>query len=164
MKKPHKVLAITLVILTATSTNLLAQAPPPPPAHDQTGNQPGGNAPIWRWGFLYCLVWELHMEEKNCIPKSKKKRINLKKTTMKTFKFLYITLFLALSTGIFAQSVSINSSGAAPTTDAMLEVLQGKTSGTVYSIYGSTTGAATTNFGGYFSATGATNKLWFGCY
>ena len=47
MKKLHKVLAITLVMLTATSTNLMAQdAPPPPPAHDQTGNQPGGNAPI----------------------------------------------------------------------------------------------------------------------
>ena len=47
MKKIHKVLAITLIILTATSTNLLAQAaPPPPPAHNETGNVPGGNAPI----------------------------------------------------------------------------------------------------------------------
>ena len=55
MKKIHKVLAITLIILTATSTNLMAQAaPPPPPAHDQTGNQPGGNAPIG--GGLFLLL------------------------------------------------------------------------------------------------------------
>ena len=48
MKKPHKVLAVTLVILTATlSTNLFAQVPPPPPpSHGSSGNQPGGNAPI----------------------------------------------------------------------------------------------------------------------
>ncbi len=55
MKEPHKVLVIMLVILTATSTNLFAQAaPPPPPAHDETGNQPGSNAPIT--GGLFILL------------------------------------------------------------------------------------------------------------
>ena len=55
MKKIHKVLVITLVILTATSTNLFAQVPPPPPPdHNQSGNQPGGNAPIS--GGLFILI------------------------------------------------------------------------------------------------------------
>ena len=77
---------------------------------------------------------------------------------MKKSYSLLITLFLTFSSGIFAQSVGINSSGAAPAADAMLEVLQTKTSGAVYGIYGKATGTATTNYGGYFSATGATNN------
>ena len=45
MKKAQKLLVIA--ILTLASTTLLAQVPPPPPpGHGETGNQPGGNAPI----------------------------------------------------------------------------------------------------------------------
>jgi len=77
---------------------------------------------------------------------------------MKTIRFFAISLMLALSSGTFAQSVGINSTGAAPSANAMLEVLQTNTSVTAYGIYGSTSGAATTNYGGYFSATGATNN------
>lgn len=50
-----KILLITLIILTATATNIFAQdAPPPPPNHGETGNQPGGNAPIG--GGLFILL------------------------------------------------------------------------------------------------------------
>ena len=77
---------------------------------------------------------------------------------MKTLNLLFITLFLAFSSGVFAQSVGINDDGSAPDANNMLEVKQTKSSGTVYGIYGSATGGATTNYGGYFSATGATNN------
>lgn len=73
-------------------------------------------------------------------------------------KITLLLLSLLLAAGSYAQSVGINSTGAAPSTNAMLEVLQTNTSGTTYGIYGSTSGAATTNYGGYFSATGATNN------
>ncbi len=73
-------------------------------------------------------------------------------------KITLLLLSLLLAAGSYAQSVGINSTGAAPSTNAMLEVLQTNTSGTAYGIYGSTSGAATTNYGGYFSATGATNN------
>ena len=46
MKKHYKFLIITLIILAVTSANIHAQAPPPPPNHGETGNVPGGNAPI----------------------------------------------------------------------------------------------------------------------
>ncbi len=55
MKNLHKILILTLVILTATSVNVLAQVPPPPPpSHGSTGNQSGGNAPIG--GGLFILL------------------------------------------------------------------------------------------------------------
>ena len=70
-----------------------------------------------------------------------------------------LTIILAVLIQVsFAQSVGINSTGDAPTANAMLEVLQTKTSGTVYGFYGTATGAATTNYAGYFSATNATNN------
>ena len=52
-----KKLIITLLVIIAsvTITNLFAQAPPPPPpAHGETGNVPGGNAPIG--GGLFILI------------------------------------------------------------------------------------------------------------
>ena len=45
MKKVQKLLIIAM--LTLASTTIFAQAPPPPPPnHGETGNVPGGNAPI----------------------------------------------------------------------------------------------------------------------
>ena len=52
-----KILLITLLVLASVSTiNLLAQVPPPPPPpnHGETGNVPGGNAPIG--GGLFILL------------------------------------------------------------------------------------------------------------
>jgi len=55
MKNIYKVFLITLIITVAASTNVFAQdAPPPPPNHGETGNQPGGNAPIA--GGLFILL------------------------------------------------------------------------------------------------------------
>ncbi len=52
MKKAQRILVITM--LTLASTTLLAQPPPPPPGHGETGNVPGGNAPIA--GGLFILL------------------------------------------------------------------------------------------------------------
>jgi len=73
-------------------------------------------------------------------------------------KITLILLSLLMAAGSYAQSVGINSTGAAPSNNAMLEVIQSGTSGTAYGLYGTATGAATTNYGGYFSATGASNN------
>jgi len=73
-------------------------------------------------------------------------------------KITLILLSLLMAAGIYAQSVGINSTGAAPSNNAMLEVIQSGTSETAYGLYGTATGAATTNYGGYFSATGASNN------
>lgn len=53
MKK--SILTLLVIIASAATTNLLAQAPPPPPPdHGESGNQPGGNAPIG--GGLFILL------------------------------------------------------------------------------------------------------------
>ena len=51
-----KTLLITLLVMTsASTTNLLAQVPPPPPPnHGESGNVPGGNAPVG--GGLFILL------------------------------------------------------------------------------------------------------------
>jgi hypothetical protein len=55
MKKLYRLIIIGLILTMATSANLLAQAPPPPPpGHGETGNQPGGNAPVG--GGLFILI------------------------------------------------------------------------------------------------------------
>ena len=41
------IITLLIIIGSVTTTNLLAQVPPPPPpGHGQSGNVPGGNAPI----------------------------------------------------------------------------------------------------------------------
>ena len=53
MKKTQKILLIAMLALA--STTMFAQAPPPPPPnHGETGNVPGGNAPIG--GGLFILL------------------------------------------------------------------------------------------------------------
>ena len=53
MKKT--IIILLVIIASVTTTNLLAQVPPPPPpGHGETGNQPGGNAPIG--GGLFILI------------------------------------------------------------------------------------------------------------
>ena len=53
MKTIQKILLIT--ILTLASRTMFAQVPPPPPlGHGQSGNVPGGNAPIG--GGLFILL------------------------------------------------------------------------------------------------------------
>ena len=47
---------------------------------------------------------------------------------------------------------------ATPGADIKLDVIQSGTTGTKYAVAGQTTGAATTNIGAYFGATGATNN------
>ena len=56
MKQIHKILLIVLISITITSIDISAQGPPPPPdgGHGQSGNQPGGNAPIT--GGLFILL------------------------------------------------------------------------------------------------------------
>jgi hypothetical protein len=49
MKNKIKIFAVSLLICVATliTTNVQADAPPPPPPdHGETGNVPGGGAPI----------------------------------------------------------------------------------------------------------------------
>ena len=49
------IITLLVIIASVTTTNLLAQVPPPPPpGHGQSGNQPGGNAPIG--GGLFILL------------------------------------------------------------------------------------------------------------
>ena len=52
MKKT--IVTLLVIIALITSTNLFSQAPPPPPSHGNTGNVPGGNAPIG--GGLFILL------------------------------------------------------------------------------------------------------------
>ena len=53
MKKT--IITLIVIIASVTTTNLFAQVPPPPPPdHNQSGNQPGGNAPIS--GGLFILI------------------------------------------------------------------------------------------------------------
>ena len=53
MKKT--IITLLIIIASVTTTNVFAQVPPPPPpGHGQTGNQPGGNAPIG--GGLFILL------------------------------------------------------------------------------------------------------------
>ena len=73
-------------------------------------------------------------------------------------KLVLIAVVLVLSISLNAQSVGINATGEPPNNDAMLEVVQTKASGNVFGVYGSATGAATTNYGAYFSASGATKN------
>ena len=57
MKTKLKTLTITLLIVGATLITLNAKAdapPPPPPEHGETGNVPGGGAPIG--GGLFILL------------------------------------------------------------------------------------------------------------
>ena len=57
MKTKIKTLTITLLIAVATLITLNAKAadpPPPPPGHGETGNVPGGGAPIG--GGLFILL------------------------------------------------------------------------------------------------------------
>lgn len=87
-----------------------------------------------------------------------------------------VTLFFiafSCSANIFAQNIGINTTGSAANALNMLEVLQisttansvgiyanhsGSITGTGYGLRAITSGASTTNVGGYFSATGATNN------
>jgi len=54
MKK--SIITLLVIIASVTTASLFAQAPPPPPppAHGQSGNVPGGNAPIG--GGLFILI------------------------------------------------------------------------------------------------------------
>jgi len=56
MKSKIKLLTITLLITVASfiTTNAKADDPPPPPGHGETGNVPGGGAPIG--GGLFILL------------------------------------------------------------------------------------------------------------
>ena len=73
-------------------------------------------------------------------------------------------LTMASGTGQFAQTYTGTSNAAAITANSLgsgtaaLTIGSSSTSGTVYGIKSSLTGAATTNVAGYFSATGATNN------
>ena len=55
MKKNIKILAIALLMAVATFISSIAKAddpPPPPPGHGETGNVPGGGAPIGSGLFI----------------------------------------------------------------------------------------------------------------
>ena len=55
MKTKIKTLTITLLIAGATFISSIAKAddpPPPPPGHGETGNVPGGGAPIGSGLFI----------------------------------------------------------------------------------------------------------------
>ncbi len=53
MKKT--IITLLVIIASITTTNLLSQVPPPPPpGHGESGNVPGGNAPIG--GGLFILL------------------------------------------------------------------------------------------------------------
>jgi len=56
MKTNIKILTIALLMIAATFISSNAKAdnppPPPPPGHDQTGNVPGGGAPIGSGLFI----------------------------------------------------------------------------------------------------------------
>ena len=55
MKNSLKILALSLMITGATllTTNIKADTPPPPPPeHGQTGNVPGGGAPVGSGLFI----------------------------------------------------------------------------------------------------------------
>jgi hypothetical protein len=89
----------------------------------------------------------------------------------------YYFLFSVFSTLIIfkgnAQNIAVNTSGTAAASTNMFEVTQtstaanmvaiyaihsGATAGTGYGLYSTKTGASTTNIGGYFNASGATNN------
>ncbi|MBI4929634.1 MAG: hypothetical protein HY841_02645 [Bacteroidetes bacterium] len=85
-----------------------------------------------------------------------------------------VFFFLIFRNGdLFAQNISVNTTGAANSTLSMLEVLEitttantkglhvahsGAITGTGYGIWIEKTGASTTNIAGYFNATGGTNN------
>lgn len=98
------------------------------------------------------------------------------KTTRYMKKYIFILGIIAssfISIIGFSQNISINTTGAANSSNSMLEVLQpagaatgtiglyvlnpGAT-GTIYGLQSIVNGAATTHYAGYFSATGATNN------
>jgi len=81
--------------------------------------------------------------------------------------------FFLLTFNSFAQNISVNTTGAANSTNSIFEVLQpsttagtsgifvrhsGAIAGTGYSLWAEKTGVSTTNIAGYFTATGGTNN------
>lgn len=88
-------------------------------------------------------------------------------------KLLFTILYLLTLNVVKSQNIGINTTGAAPATTNMLEILQtatavntiglytlhsGAITGTGYGLWSEKTGASTTNVAGYFSASGATNN------
>jgi hypothetical protein len=88
-------------------------------------------------------------------------------------KLKILITFILFAVCVKAQNVGINTTGAAPASTNMFEVLQpsttassvgifsshtGAITGTGFGLWSQKTGASTTNVGGYFSASGATNN------